>query len=87
MPFAVSHDLTHLGRKVREHIPLKKNHNMPWTHGPANITAFLIDFASRFPPGALGTWILETYFGIYFASRFPPMTRLVRKVPVHGISH
>ena len=23
-PFAVSHDLTHLGRKVREHIPLKK---------------------------------------------------------------
>ena len=24
-PFAVSHDLTHLGRKVREHIPLKKN--------------------------------------------------------------
>ena len=23
-PFTVSHDLTHLGRKVREHIPLKK---------------------------------------------------------------
>ena len=23
-PFAVSHDLAHLGRKVREHIPLKK---------------------------------------------------------------
>ena len=23
-PFGVSHDLTHLGRKVREHIPLKK---------------------------------------------------------------
>ena len=57
-PFAVSHDLTHLGRKVREHTPLKKNH-MPWAHGPANITAFPIDFASRFPPGTLVTWILK----------------------------
>ena len=28
-PFTVSHDLTHLGRKVREHIPLKKNITCP----------------------------------------------------------
>ena len=57
-PFAVSHDLTHLGRKVREHIPLKKFH-MPWARGPANIIAFPINFVSRFPPGTLGTWIFE----------------------------
>ena len=57
LPFAVSHDLTHLGRKVREHIPLKK-FLMPWAHGPANIIAYPSDFASRLPPGTLGTWIL-----------------------------
>ena len=89
---------------------VQKEHNMPWTHGPANITAFLIDFASRFPPGTLVTWILKDTSElisfrdshrwpiwsvwllcmvppINFASRFPPMTRLVRKAPVPGISH
>ena len=60
---------------------------MPWAHGPANIIAFPNDFASQFPPGTPGTWILETSLGIDFASRFPPMTRLVRMAPVYGISH
>ena len=64
----------------------RKKFHMPWAHGPANIIAFPIDFASRFPPGTLGTWILEKYIKIDFASRFPPMTRLVRMAPVYGIS-